>query len=68
MVIQYSHADAVYGLKFVSIDGIVANQKEDGTWTSDKIANIEKYLKSDIDWYYSVERMVNFIEARELLP
>lgn len=43
-------------------------QKEDGTWTSDVVANPEQYLKSDLDWYYSDERLVDYIETHQLLP
>lgn len=66
--IEYGYADAVHGLEFVNIEGIAAYQKEDGTWTSDVVANPEKYLKSDLEWYYSDERMVDYIEAKGLLP
>ena len=68
MVIQYGYMDVVHGDTFIPIGGAEAYQKEDGTWTSDVVANPEKYLKSDIDWYYSDERMVDYIEAKGLLP
>lgn len=68
MVIQYGYMDVVRGFDFVPIKGVETYQKEDGTWTSDVVVNPEKYLKSDLDWYYSDERMVDYIEAKGLLP
>ena len=69
--IQYCYIDYTHGNKWDNchrIEGVEAYQKEDGTWTSDVVANPEKYLKSDLDWYYSDERMVDYIEAKGLLP
>ena len=68
ITIQYGYMDVVHGDTFIPIEGIEAYQKDDGIWTSDVVANPEKYLKSDLEWYYSDERMVDYIEARGLLP
>ena len=64
--VDYTHGGPTYNCK--TIEGVEAYRKEDGTWTSDVVANPEKYLKSDLEWYYSDERMVDYIEAKGLLP
>lgn len=60
-LIEYGYEDAVHGLKFVPIEGIEAYQKEDGTWTSIAVDEPEKYLKSDLEWYYSDEREIQYL-------
>ena len=65
-IIEYGYEDAVHGLKFEKIEGIEAYQKEDGTWTSEAVENPEKYLKSDLDWYYSDERVIQYLVNKKV--
>lgn len=60
-LIEYGYIDVTHGDIFTKIEGIEACQKEDGTWTSDAVTNPEKYLKSDLEWYYSDEREVQYL-------
>ncbi len=68
MLIEYGFCDYTYGGRWKRIEGIVPYKNEDGIWTSDVVKNPEKYLESHLDWYYSDERMVDYIEERGLLP
>ena len=60
-LIEYGYEDATHGNVFTKIEGIEAYQKEDGTWTSIAVDEPEKYLKSDLEWYYSDEREIQYL-------
>ena len=68
MLVEYGFCYYTYGGKWKRIDGIEPYKNEEGIWTSDVVNNPEKYLESHLDWYYSDERMVEYIEEKGLLP
>ena len=67
-LIEYGYVDYAWNVPWKRIEGIEPYKNEEGIWTSDVVKNPEKYLESHLDWYYSDERMVDYIEARGLLP
>ena len=66
MSIEYGYKDSTHGGVFTKIEGIEAYQKEDSTWTSEAVENPEKYLKSDLDWYYSDERVIQYLVNKKV--
>lgn len=68
VVIEYGYEDAVDGLEFVPIEDAKPYKNENGVWTSKTVEEPEIYIKSKLDWYYSDERMVEYIEEKGLLP
>ncbi len=60
-LIEYGYKDATHGDVFTKLNGVEAYRKEDGIWTSDVVVNPEKYLKSDLEWYYSDEREIQYL-------
>ena len=67
-LIEYGYVDYTWDVNWKRIEGIEPYKNEEGVWTSDVVKNPEKYLESHLDWYYSDERMVDYIESRGLLP
>ena len=66
VVIEYGYEDSVHGYKFESIKDVKAYKKENDVWTSVVVEEPEKYLKSDLDWYYSDERIVQYLVEKNV--
>ena len=61
VVIEYGYEDTTHGDKFELIEDINVYQKNNGVWTSDVVAEPEKYIKSDYAWYYGDERIIQYL-------
>ena len=66
VVIEYGYEDSVHGYKFESIKDVKAYKKENDVWTSVVVDEPERYLKSDLDWYYSDERIVQYLVEKNV--
>ena len=65
-LIEYGYVDYTWDVDWKRIEGIEPYKNEEGVWTSDVVKNPEKYLESHLDWYYSDERVIQYLVNKKV--